>query len=129
MWEQEPHSREELVAYTIEERFRRKYHIVHISIPAWWLLPKMVIRIDGRPRVIVSVRRRNSKTGGRVTIELAGGPKTFAGDAPASVWYIEGKPFLMELPPEDPAPADGSALPAQDAAGIVPVWRGPVRPN
>jgi hypothetical protein len=50
-------------------------------------------------------------------------------------WHIGGDPFFVGLPPEDrgpqqlPASKSGSTPPAHDAAGIVPVWRGPKRLN
>jgi hypothetical protein len=48
---------------------------------------------------------------------------------------MNGKAFLIDLPPENFGPrvpgagGGGSAPPAYDAAGIVPVWRGPKRRN
>jgi hypothetical protein len=68
-------------------------------------------------------------------IETITGLERFATDAQVEVWHIGGKPFFVDVPPEDLGPytvassRGGSTPPAQDAAGIVPMWRGPKRPN
>jgi hypothetical protein len=124
-------SREDLVAETIDQHFRAEYKIVDSPIAALKLRAAMVLRIGGRLRVVISVRYDKSNV---VVVETSSGFHRVARNSRIDVWHIQGRPFIMTLPPEGisrsyPSDDGGSTPPAHDAAGIVPVWRGPIRPN
>jgi hypothetical protein len=93
----------------------------------------MVLRFGGKLRIVISVSFENTESGPVAIVESARGRERFAGDSRLDVWHIGGEPFIVELPPEEtgtfepPARGGGSPQPAHDAAGIVPVWRGPKR--
>jgi len=95
----------------------------------------MVLPIRETPRIVISVAYENSASGPVATVETVAGLVRFAARSQVEVWHIEGKPFLIDVPPEDLGPfmagsgGSGSAPPVHDAAGIVPVWLGPKRPN
>ena len=127
-------SREDLVAETIDQHYRTEYKIVDSPIAALKLRAAMVLRIGGTLRVVISVRYDKSNAGPVVVIETSSGFHKVARNSRVDVWHIQGKPFIMTLPPEGlrrPYTSDegGSTPPAHDAAGIVPVWRGPKRLN
>jgi hypothetical protein len=128
-------SREEQVAYTIDERFRQEYKIVDSPIVAVDLCAGMVLRLGGKLRVVVSVRFENPESGPVAVVETACKVLRFASDSELHVWYMNQKPFIMELPPDKIGTGkprtgnSGSAPLAQDAAGIVPVWMEPKRIN
>ena len=127
-------SREDIVAETIDEFFRTEYGIIDSPIAALKLRAAMVLRIDGKLRVVISVRHEESDAGQVVIIKTSSGFHKVARKSKIAVWHIKGKPFIMTLPPEGDrrlfsSNDGGSAPPTHDAAGIVPVWRGPIRPN
>jgi hypothetical protein len=108
------------------------YKIVDRSIRVGKLRAGMVVTVGGRPRVVISVRRRKSGSAFTALVETGAGTEVFATKSDIDVWHIIGKPFLMVLPAEDcwtRMPDGGSLPPVHDAAGIVPVWRGPTRVN
>ena len=115
------------------EELVRQYHIVDSPIAAVDLEPGMVLRSGGRLRVVISVSFENTGSGPVAIVESAAGLERFASDSPLDVWHMDGEPFIVELPPEYTGPfkpavrGSGSTPPAHDAAGIVPVWRGPKR--
>jgi len=115
------------------EQLVRQYHIVDSPIAALDLDTGMVLRAGGKLCIVISVSFQNSEAGPIVIVESATGLERFPGDAQVDVWHMDGKPFLVEAPAEDigtRVPDDGgsdSTPPAEDAAGIVPVWRGPKR--
>ena len=117
---------------SLEELFRQ-YNIVDSPIAAVDLEPGMVLRSGGRLRVVISVSFENDGSGPVAVVESAAGLERFAGDSRLDVWHIGGEPFIVELPSgetgtfEPPSSGGGSPQPAHDAAGIVPVWRGPKR--
>jgi hypothetical protein len=117
------------------EALVRQYHVVDSPIAAVDLEPGMVLRFGGKLRVVISVSYENTGSGPMAIVESAAGLERFASDARLDVWHIDGEPFIVELPPEDLGPykpaasGGGSTSPAHDAAGIVPVWRGPKRPE
>jgi len=125
-------SLEDLVAETIDQHFREEYKIVDSPIAASKLRAAMVLRIGGKLRVVISVRCKNNSDE-VILVETSSGFHKVARKSRIDVWHIEGKPFIMMLPPgpgRSFASAEGgSTPPAHDAAGIVPVWRGPIRPN
>jgi hypothetical protein len=123
-------SREDLVAETIDEVFREEYKIVDTPIAALKLRKGMVLRVGGKLRVVISVRydKKNSEDG--VVVETSSGIYRVARNSRINVWYMRRKPFIMVLPPNHAAAAGivpPNLTPAHDAAGIVPVWRGPTR--
>ena len=128
---------EEVVAYTIDEYFKKKYHIVDKPIRALSLAPGMVWIAD-ELRVIEATSHEASEAGA-VTVRIFAsdrGRYSCPSDALVTVWHIKGRPFIVTLPDSirltQVAPAatgGGSPAPAHDAAGIVPFWRGPARPN
>jgi len=129
-------TREEQVADTIDEHFREQYNIVDSRISLLSLGPGMVVRIGGRLKVVASVCYEQSGSGPIAVVETSSGFETLASDSEIDVWYIEGKPFIMALPQRISArayvPPTGNRGPtssSHDAAGIVPVWRGPKRYN
>lgn len=114
------------------EELVRQYDIVVSPIAALDLESGMVLRFAGKLRVVISVAFENTGSEPKVIVETAGGLEKFAIDSQLDVWHIHGHPFIVELPPEDigpgvPSARRGSMPPAHDAAGIVPVWRGPKR--
>jgi hypothetical protein len=115
------------------EELVRQYNIVDSPIAAVDLEPGMVLRSGGRLRVVISVSFENTGSGPVAIIESAAGLERFASDSELDVWHIDGEPFIVELPPEEAGALEpavgggGSTPPAHDAAGIVPVWRGPKR--
>jgi hypothetical protein len=115
------------------EELLRMHNVVEALIPAVDLEIGMVVRFDQRLRVVISVAFENSEAGAVAVIETAHGLTRFPADSKFQAWHIGGKPFFVELPPEDLGPQvpqtvdGGSTPPAHDAAGIVPVWRGPKR--
>ena len=117
------------------EELIRLHNVVETSIPAMDLEVGMVARFDQRLRIVISVSFEHAEDGVQVTVETAHGDRCFPAQTSIPVWHIGGKPFFVDLPPEDlgqrmPPPATGSSSPpAHDAAGIVPVWRGPKRLN
>ena len=127
-------SREDLVAETIDQHYRTEYKIVYSPIAASKLRAAMVLRIGGMLRVVISVRYEKSNSGPVVFIDTSAGFHWVARKSRIDVWHIQGRPFIMTLPPlgnsRSHASDEGSSTPpAHDAAGIVPVWRGPIRPN
>jgi hypothetical protein len=126
-------SREDLVAETIDQYYREEYKIVDSPIAAPNLRAAMVLRIGGKLRVVISVRYKNNSDP-VILIETSSGFHKIARRSRIDVWHIQGKPFIMTLPPNGPrrsytSDEGGSTPPAHDAAGIVPVWPGPIRPN
>jgi hypothetical protein len=113
------------------EELVRQHNIVDSPIAAVDLETGMVLRFEGKLRIVISVLYENTESGPVVIVESMTGLKRFASDAQLDVWHINGEPFILELPPEDlgayvpGAGGGGSTPPAQDAAGIVPVWLGP----
>jgi hypothetical protein len=93
----------------------------------------MVLRLEGKLRVVISVAFENSESGPTAIIETADGLERVATSSQLRVWHMNGNPFIVDPPPEDvgkykPGTSSGSSSPpAHDAAGIVPVWRGPKR--
>ena len=96
------HSREEMVAYTLDEHFRKEYNIVDFSISVTELRPRMVLSHDGKFKVVIWVQYDKSETGAVMSVRTGEGVIKFAADATLIVWYMNGKPFLMVLPPEEP---------------------------
>jgi hypothetical protein len=117
------------------EELVRLYNVVAASISSLDLEIGMVVRFDNRLRVVISVAFENTESGARVVVETAHGLTRFPADSELEAWHINGKPFFVELSPEDlapylpNAPENGCAPPAHDAAGIAPVCRGPKRLN
>jgi hypothetical protein len=117
------------------EELVRRHNVVDSPIAAFDLLSGMVMRFEGKLRIVISAFYESTKSGPMVVVETVAGLKRFASDAQVDVWHIDGEPFFVELPPEDldtyvPGSSGGGSLPpAHDAAGIVPVWRGPKRLN
>ena len=109
------------------------YHVVETPIAAWNLETGMVMRVDDRFRIVIAVTFEHTGPQTMVAVEIASGLMRFPGDSPLPVWHMDGEPFFVDVPPEElaaPVPGDGrsgSPPQAQDAAGIVPVWRGPKR--
>ena len=113
------------------EELKRQYRIAERPFPVLRLGRGMVFRIEGRLRVVVAIHLERAAAQ-PVVIETLCGVERLAGDARLKVWHAKGKPFLLQLPEEEipfpiPPVAGGSAPPAQDAAGIVPVWLIPKR--
>jgi hypothetical protein len=123
---------EETAACTMEE-LRQQYQIVDTRIPVLNLCEGMVCQIRGKLRLVSSVRYESTESGPVAVIKTLLDVEKLASDSQIDVWYADGEPFLLPASPEEFAPclpaADGggSAPPTQDAAGIVPVWRGPKR--
>jgi hypothetical protein len=119
---------------SLEELIRR-HNVVHSPVAAMDLEIGMVLRFEGKLRIVISVIFENSESGPMVIVESMDGLKKFTSGVQLDVWHINGEPFIVELPPEDlgtyvPGVGGGNSTPpAQDAAGIVPVWRGPNRLN
>jgi hypothetical protein len=119
---------------SLDELIRRR-NVVDTPVPAMNLESGMVMRCEGIVRIVISVAFEKSESGCTVIIETVEGLKKFAGDTQFDVWHINGEPFIVDGPPEDPGKyvpggsGGSSAPPAQDAAGIVPVWRGPQKLN
>jgi hypothetical protein len=94
----------------------------------------MVLRSAGKLRVVISVSFENSDAGPVAVVESATGLERFPGDSQVDVWHMDGRPFIVEAPAEDIGTriphehGSDSTPPAEDAAGIVPVWRSPKRP-
>jgi hypothetical protein len=115
------------------EELIRRHNIVDSPIAAMDLEAGMVLRSGGRLRVVISVSYENTESGPMAVVESVNGLERFASDSILDAWHINGEPFIIELPPEEigtcepPAGGGGSSPPAHDAAGIVPVWRGPKR--
>jgi len=113
----------------------RLHNVVEASIAAMDLEIGMVVRFDQRLCVVISVAFERTDAGAVVAVETVHGIRRFASDSTVQAWHIDGEPFFVSLPPEDFGPQlpqkaeGGSAPPAHDAAGIVPVWRGPKRVN
>ena len=115
----------------------RQYNIVYKPIPVLDLETGMVLRSDGKLRIVISMVYENTGIGPIVIVETLAGLEKFASEAQVNVWHIDRKPFIVDrgLPLDIPGgwvagKGGGGAIPlAQDAAGIVPVWRGPKRYN
>jgi hypothetical protein len=113
------------------EELVRLHNIVDSPIAAWDLDSGMILRVEGRLRIVISVSYENTESGPVVVVESLAGLKRFASDAQLDVWHVNGEPFILDLPPEElgagmpPPGRGGSSPPAHDAAGIVPVRRGP----
>jgi hypothetical protein len=127
-------SREDLVARTIDQHYRGECNIVDSSIAALKLREGMVLRISGTLRVVISVGYDKSNSAPVVLAETSSGFHKFTNKSRIDVWHIQGRPFIMTLPPEGfrrsyTSDDGGCTPPAHDAAGIVPVWRGPKRLN
>jgi hypothetical protein len=108
------------------EDLRRSLGIVDVLRPVWTLHDGMVFRINGKPRVVVTIRLQTRKSGLAAIVKTATGLETLASDSEVEVWHQNGQPFLLELPLSDlemlPPPTGGSPppAPAHDVAGIVP---------
>jgi hypothetical protein len=115
------------------EELVRKHNVVDAPISALDLDTGMVLRFEGKLRIVISVSYEKTESGPMVAVETVVGIKRFASDAQLDVWHINGEPFIVDPQPEDPgtsvpkAGEGGSTPPAHDAAGIVPVRRGPKR--
>jgi hypothetical protein len=113
----------------------RLHNIVDSPISVLDLETGMVWRFEGKLRIVISVQYENARSGPVAVVETVDGLQRFAADTQVEVWHANGAPFFVELPPEYPgsytpdAGGGGSATPAHDAAGIVPVWRGPKKVN
>jgi hypothetical protein len=111
----------------------RKNNVALAPLAALSLDSGMVLRFGERLGIVISVAYEKTESGPMVIVESVAGLQRFASDAQLDVWHMDGKPFIVDLPLEDlgrhvpRAGAGGSTPPAQDAAGIVPVWRGPKR--
>jgi hypothetical protein len=119
---------------SIEELARRNF-VVPLRIAALDLETGMVVLIGDKLRIVISVAFENSASGPVAVVETVGGFERMAAGAQVEVWHVEGRPFLVDAPEEELGPymvgrAGGSSTPpTHDATGIVPVWRGPKRPN
>jgi hypothetical protein len=117
------------------EELARLYNVVDSPIDALDLEAGMVLRFEGKVRIVISIAFENSESGPTAIIETSGGLNRVAASSQVKVWHLEGSPFIVDPPPEDfgkykpDASSGNSSPPAQDAAGIVPVWRGPKRYN
>jgi hypothetical protein len=117
------------------EELARRHGVIPFPIRAMDLETGMVLLIGDKLRIVISVAFENSGSGPVAVVETVGGFERMAADARVEVWHVEGRPFLVYAPEEELGPymvrrASGSfAPPAHDAAGIVPIWRGPKRPN
>jgi hypothetical protein len=116
------------------EQLVRQHNVVDSPIAAMDLETGMVFHFERQLRVVISVTYKNTKSGPTVVVESMTGLHTFPSDAQLYAWHIDGRPFIVDPPPEDLGPykpfiGGGSAPPAQDAAGIVPVCRAPKRLN
>jgi hypothetical protein len=119
------------MAPSLEELVRRN-HIVTAPIVAMDLDSGMVLRCGDKLSIVISVAFEKTESGPVAIIETVDGLRSVADDAQLKVWHMNGEPFIVEAPAEDigrrmPPASGGSATPARDAAGIVPVWRGPKR--
>lgn len=94
-------SREEIVAYEIDRRYRKEYNIVSSPIDALNLGVGMVLKVEGKLIIVTAVRYESRHSVPTVILETSAGAETFAADAQVVVWYINGKPFLMPALPED----------------------------
>jgi hypothetical protein len=119
-------SREEIVAYEIDRRYRKEYNIVSSPIDALNLGVGMVLKVDGKLTIVTAVRYENRQEVPTVVLETSAGLETFASDAQAVVWFMNGKPFLMPALPEDVLSA--LTFNGQDA-GVSPARRAPKRFN
>jgi hypothetical protein len=118
----------------MDQHYREECNIVDSPIAALKLCAGMVLRIGGTLRVVISVRFDKSNSDPVVLAETSSGFHKVASKSRIDVWHIQGKPFIMTLPPEGfgrsyTSDDGGLTPPAQDAAGIVPVWPGPKRLN
>ncbi len=117
------------------EQLVRRHNVIASPIAAMDLEIGMVWRFEGKLRIVISVLFENASSGPIVIVETMDGLRRFSSDTQLDVWHINGEPFIVEAPPEDlsqyvpDAGGNGSPPPAQDAAGIVPVWRGPKKFN
>ena len=117
------------------EELVRLHKVVHSPVAAMDLEIGMVLRFEGKLRIVISIAFENSESGPMVIVESMDAFKKFHSGAQLDVWHIGGEPFIVDLPPEVPGPyipgagGGNSTPPAHDAAGIVPVWRGPKRLN
>ena len=114
------------------EELVRRHNIVLAPVAALQLDSGMVMKFKGRLRIVISVAYENAESGPMVVVESVDGLHKFASDAQLDVWHADGKPFIVDSPPDfgkTVAAARGgvSVPPAHDAAGIVPPWRGPKR--
>jgi hypothetical protein len=120
---------------SLEELVRQHNVVVDSPIASVDLETGMVMVCEGKARIVISAFFEKVESGAMVVVETMAGLQRFAIDAQVAVWRVNGDPFIVDVPLEDSGthlPADGengSAPPAQDAAGIVPVWRGPKRLN
>jgi hypothetical protein len=111
----------------------RRHNIVEAPISAMDLDSGMVLRCGEELRIVISVAYENTESGVLAIIEIVDGLMKVPQDFELRVWHMEAEPFIVGAPSEDvgahiPSGSDdGSAAPAHDAAGIVPVWRGPKR--
>src|SRR6266436_172838 len=118
MADQESPSLEELV---------RQHNVVDAPIAAVDLETGMVMRCEGKARIVISSFFEKTEAGVMVVVETVSGLQRFAIDAQLDVWHINGEPFIVDVPQEDTdthvpgTGGSGSAPPAHDAAGIVPV--------
>jgi hypothetical protein len=114
-----------------------QHGVAYAPILALDLETGMVLRSEGKLKIVISVSYRNTKIGPIAIIETLDGLRRVDSEARLDVWHINGKPFIVDrgLPLDIPGGwvggnGGGGAAPlAQDAAGIVPVWRGPKRLN
>jgi hypothetical protein len=118
----------------MDQHYREECNIVDSPIAALKLREGMVLRIGGMLRVVISVRYDKSDSDPVVVVETSSGFHKVARKSRIDVWHIQGRPFIMTLPLEGirrsyTSDDGGSTPPAQDAEGIVPVWRGPKRLN
>jgi hypothetical protein len=117
------------------EELAQLHQIVPQPVAAVDLETGMVLASGGRLTIVISVAYENSAAGPLVVVETVAGLERFPATAQVVAWHVKGKPFFVDAPEEYAGPfmvargGSSSAPPAQDAAGIVPVWRGPKRPN
>jgi hypothetical protein len=117
------------------EELARRHGVIPLPIRAVDLETGMVLLIGDKLRIVISVAFENSGSGPAAVVETVGGFERIATAVRVEVWHVEGKPFLVDAPEEELGPymvgraIGSSAPPAHDAAGIVPVWSGPKRPN
>lgn len=117
------------------EELVRQHNIVYSPISPVNLETGMVLRFGGKLRIVISVAYENTGSGPVTIVETAAGLERLPSDSQIDVWHMDGEPFFVEAPAEDTGilvfvpGGRGSVPPAHDAAGIVPVWRGPKRFN
>lgn len=84
------------------EELARRHSVIPFPISAVDLETGMVVLIGDKLRIVISVAFENGASGPVAVVETVGGFERMAANARVKVWHVEGRPFLVDVPEENP---------------------------